>query len=81
MNCELCDEHLTELERANNQAPNMQAHRECILRSVAGGIGHQIAHEWWCEQKGDPDAGLTRRQSALLVDAYIRIMGVEAIKF
>ena len=52
-------------------------HRECMLRSVVGGIGHLIAHEYWCVQHRDPDAGLTYRQSALLVDAWVHIMGVE----
>lgn len=50
-------------------------HRTCMLREVTGGIGHHIAHEYWCTLCGDPDAGLTRRQSALLVDAYIKIVG------
>lgn len=54
-----------------------QAHRPCMLREVLGGIGHLIAHEYWCTLCGDPDAGLTRRQSALLVDAYVRVVGIE----
>jgi hypothetical protein len=41
-------------------------HVECALREVMGGIGHLIAHEYWCIERHDPDAGLTRRQSALL---------------
>lgn len=53
------------------------AHRTCMLREVIGGIGHLIAHEYWCVQKHDPDAGLTRRQSALLVAEYVRVVGVE----
>jgi hypothetical protein len=53
-------------------------HRECMLREVLGGIGHLVAHPYWCTEQHDPDAGLTRRQSALLVDAWVRIMGVEA---
>lgn len=54
-------------------------HRECALREVLGGIGHQIAHEYWCTQMHDPDAGLTRHQSALLVAFMYRMMGDELI--
>jgi hypothetical protein len=53
------------------------AHQECSLREVLGGIGHHIAHEYWCVQKGDTDAGLTRRQSAKLVRAMVEVLGVE----
>src|SRR6185295_13119808 len=42
-------------------------HWQCMLRSVLGGIGHLVAHDYWCgEPRHDPDAGLTYRQSALL---------------
>lgn len=50
-------------------------HRECNLRAVMGGIGHLVAHEHWCVQRRDPDAGLTYRQSALLVDAFVAVLG------
>jgi hypothetical protein len=49
-------------------------HRECSLREVTGGIGHLIAHEYWC-RKGDPDAGLTRHQSSLLVLRWFEVVG------
>jgi hypothetical protein len=52
-----------------------QAHRVCALREVIGGIGHLIAHEYWCTQRHDPDAGLTYHQSAVLVDCYVRAVG------
>lgn len=52
-------------------------HRSCMLREVIGGIGHLVAHEYWCLQHHDPDAGLTFRQSALLVDAFVTVVGVE----
>ena len=53
-------------------------HRECALRSSIGGIGHLIAHEYWCQRKHDhTDAGLTFRQSALLVDEFVAVVGVE----
>jgi hypothetical protein len=46
-------------------------HRECSLRSVIGGIGHLTNHLWWCVDQHDPDAGLSYRQSALMVWDYI----------
>lgn len=52
-------------------------HRECALRSVMGGIGHLIAHDYWCTERHDPNAGLTYRQSALLVDAFVMVVGVD----
>lgn len=42
-------------------------HRECALRSVMGGIGHLVNHRRYCVDRGCPDAGLSYRQSALLV--------------
>ena len=52
------------------------AHRVCMLRDAMGGIGHLIAHDYWCTERNDPDAGLTRYQSAQLVDAYITVVGI-----
>jgi hypothetical protein len=75
--CSLCDEPMHEEENIN-RAVGWPMHRECTLRMALGGIGHLIAHDYWCTQKHDPDAGLTYRQSALLTDAYVRVMGVEA---
>jgi hypothetical protein len=54
-------------------------HRECALREVVGGIGHQIAHDYWCTRYHDPDAGLTYRQSALMVWELIRLLGPEEV--
>lgn len=51
-------------------------HRACMLREVLGGIGHVLAHELWCDQRGDPDAGLERWQSARLVTLLVD-MGVD----
>jgi hypothetical protein len=53
------------------------SHWQCSLREVIGGIGHLVAHPYWCTQMHDPDAGLTYRQSSLLVAAWIEVMGVE----
>jgi hypothetical protein len=77
MLCAMCTEDIAPGEE-HQSGINFVAHRECLLRDVVGGIGHLIAHDYWCTEKGDPDAGLTRRQSSLLVDAWVHIMGVEA---
>lgn len=53
-------------------------HRECALRSVIGGIGHLQDHAYWCNERHDPDAGMTYRQSAIAVDLWIHKYGVEA---
>lgn len=47
------------------------AHRECLLRSVMGGIGHLTDHAHWCLTVHDPDGGHTYRESALLVDQWV----------
>ena len=82
--CPLCDEpigpgHEGDISPTSLHTPEgaRQTHRSCMLREVIGGIGHLIAHDYWCTQHGDPDAGLTRRQSALLVDVYVTIVGIE----
>ena len=51
------------------------AHRECLLRSVVGGIGHHRDHYFWCRQKGDPDGGYNYRESALQVWTFIQSNG------
>lgn len=53
------------------------AHRECLLRSVVGGIGHLRNHAYWCVEVGDPDGSMTYRTSALLVDAWIAEHGID----
>ena len=52
------------------------AHRECLLRNVMGGIGHLEDHNYWCNEKHDPDGGRTYRQSALEVDQWVHRRGV-----
>ena len=42
-------------------------HRECGMRSALGGIGHQVDHEHYCEGELGTDAGLSYRDSSLLV--------------
>ena len=80
MRCQLCDESVYDdwVPIGTPEGEMGRAHRSCMLREVMGGIGHLIAHEYWCSQRHDPDAGLTRRQSSLLVDAYVHVMGVDA---
>lgn len=48
-----------------------EAHWECLLRSVIGGIGHLEDHQHWCQEVGDPDGGRTYRQSAIEVAAWV----------
>jgi hypothetical protein len=74
MNCVLCGELFVGAYDLDRQP----MHRECGLREVLGGIGHLVAHEYWCLQRHDSDAGFTYRQSALLTDAWVHVMGVEA---
>lgn len=52
-------------------------HRECALRNVLGGIGHLTDHYLWCVTCKDPDGGHTYRESALLVDEWVRQRGRE----
>jgi hypothetical protein len=86
-NCLFCDEPMTLADKPGlpigvmrESGPTVEyAHRECQLREVMGGIGHLIAHSLWCVQRHDPDAGLTFRQSAQLVDAYVRVVGHEGV--
>ena len=72
--CGLCGEPLDDDVMPLGGVASGLAHRVCLLRSVMGGIGHLIAHDYWCSA-GDPDAGLTYRQSALLVQAWIDVVG------
>ena len=77
MICAHCSEPiLPSEERA--EIITMDAHRECALRSVVGGIGHLLDHAHFCKGIG-PDAGLDYRTSALLVDVWIARKGVEAV--
>lgn len=55
-------------------------HWKCGLREVVGGIGHLIAHDYWCVQRHDPDAGLTRFQSAQLVFTWVSVVGTDEIR-
>ncbi len=80
LTCVFCDELIEEWDAWAPLNAKQYAHHECSLRSVLGGIGHQIAHEYWCHLgKGDPDAGLTYRQSAKMVRALVDVLGIEEV--
>lgn len=78
MNCQMCDKPLIDDGDSwiDGAGPY---HRQCALRNVIGGIGHLLDHEHFCVVMGDPDAGLDYRTSALLVDVYVRIVGIEEV--
>src|SRR4051812_1663940 len=68
--CILCQTPILEGEQGSfmgSENGRVPAHKECSLRSVAGGIGHFRDHHYWCRQMGDPDGGLSYRESALQV--------------
>lgn len=74
--CPLCEELVTESELADAHpigvdGAKVPAHRECLLRTVMGGIGHLEDHAYWCGQMHDPDGGRSFRQSALEVDDWV----------
>jgi hypothetical protein len=76
--CVLCDEPITDYDAWMPLNSAQLAHHECSLRSVLGGIGHLIAHDYWCQEpRHDPDAGLTYRQSAKLCVALVDVLGIE----
>jgi hypothetical protein len=66
LRCLYCREHFKPEDNGGviNGQPQ---HRECGLRSVMGGIGHHVNHVRYCRGELGPDAGLTYRQSALMV--------------
>ena len=64
MNCPFCGEEILPDEITLPMADVREAHVECMFRSLMGGAGHHRDHEFWCVGKGDPDGGLTYRESA-----------------
>lgn len=77
--CLLCGEPITNNQDArpisDGHGPKL-AHRECLLRSVYGGIGHLEDHQRWCVEAGDPDGGRSYRQSALEVEGWVMKYGI-----
>jgi hypothetical protein len=80
MNCELCAEDIglaDEVVFIPTLKPlagfiRKPYHRECMARSVIGGIGHLEDHDFWCVTVGDPDGGRTYRQSSLEAVEWVR---------
>jgi hypothetical protein len=80
MICVYCDEPILPTDAWSPLNAVQNGHYECGLREVMGGIGHHLAHEYWCgEPHHDPDAGLTRRQSAKMVVALIDLLGLDEV--
>ena len=67
MRCMTCGERFADGDNGAIMPTGFATHRECSLRAVWGGIGHQVDHARYCKSDLGPDAGLTKRQSALLV--------------
>jgi hypothetical protein len=82
--CLLCREPIQVFDQGSfmasalglHDAGPQPVHRECSLRSVLGGIGHHISHDYWCSEMKDPDAGGSYRQSALLVWDLVKDHGI-----
>lgn len=66
MICDLCQEEILLIEDKSPVRP-LIAHRECAFRAVFGGIGHYLNHDFWCIEMGDPDGGLSYRESSLQI--------------
>ena len=77
--CVLCDEPIGHYDAWVPLNAQQLAHHECSLREVMGGIGHHLGHDYWCAQQRDTDAGLTYRQSAVLVKVLVELLGVEEV--
>jgi len=77
--CVLCDEPIETHDAWVPLNKAQYAHHECSMRSVLGGIGHQLGHLYWCQQMHDTDAGLTYRQSAKMVMALVEVLGIDEV--
>lgn len=65
--CVYCGEHFKPGDNGAIMPTGLAQHRECGYRSVMGGIGHHVDHARYCRSELGPDAGLSKRESALLV--------------
>lgn len=81
--CLWCDEEIVDGDRGFMRAAVTQTgadlraeHRECGFRAVVGSIGHllKVCHCYGGTMEDPP--GITRRQSALLVWAWVRTYGM-----
>lgn len=84
MTCLLCREEVLDGDVVgatrffDQEGRERQAHIECGLREVMGGIGHHLDHAYWCGEQHDPDGGLSYRESARRVWALtlpLRVTG------
>lgn len=71
MTCMHCGENFVDGDQGTINLSGWAEHKECGLRSVWGGIGHQVDHGRYCSGLG-PDAGLSKRISAILVWAQFQ---------
>lgn len=69
--CRLCGRDRAEAELLLLPMPSPDFHPECGVRMALGGIGHLEDHAYWCGERHDPDAGLSFRESALRVAAWL----------
>jgi hypothetical protein len=79
--CAFCTEQIEEGDRGtfcgNIHGGWDPVHAECQLREVLGGAGHLAAKPHAPGGCGDPDGGLSWRESALLVWEWVERMGSE----
>lgn len=81
--CVLCTEKINDGDQgtfmgaipANGKPHYGPVHRECSLRAVIGGIGHLENHDYWCNEKCDPDGGCSYRASAVMVWHWVQVRG------
>lgn len=69
--CMYCREKFTEGDDGAITPTGIAQHKECSLRSVAGGIGHHVDHNKYCHGPLGPDAGLSARMSARMVWRHV----------
>jgi hypothetical protein len=65
--CCHCEERFREGDNGAIMPTGLAHHRECSFRIAVGGIGHLVDHARYCRSALGTDAGLSARQSALLV--------------
>jgi hypothetical protein len=74
--CPVCGESVVPIE-AGGVVDGVPAHRDCLLRTVVGGIGHLENHTYWCGEMHDPDGGRSVRQSGREVAAWMNRHWIE----
>ena len=71
--CIVCHEDVMDHELGTSRM-----HAECGVLLAMGGIGHVLNHEHWCLVERDPDAGMSRRESAKMVWDWLQEQRREA---